>query len=89
MEEKNYQTVMQKKILKILSNRGKLSRNRIMVLARMPRKRCTDTLDALAKAQFLRLENEQCEITELGITYLNEMSKRDKQGRQIRKQIIG
>lgn len=89
MEEKNYQTVMQKKILKILSNRGKLSRNRIMVLARMPRKRCADTLDALAKAQFLRLENEQCEITELGITYLNEMSKRDKQGRQIRKQIIG
>jgi predicted transcriptional regulator len=89
MKEKSYHTVTDKKILKILTGRGRLSRSKIMVLAKMPRKRCADSLDDLAKAQFVRLEDEECEITEVGMAYLSEMQKRDKRGRQMRRQISG
>lgn len=89
MEEKSYHTVTEKKILKMLTDKGKLSKNRIMGLAKMPRKRCADSLDALEKAQFLRLDDDKYEITELGSAYLNEMKKRDKRDRQMREQITG
>ena len=69
--------------------RGELSKNKIMSLAKMPRKRCADSLDSLVKDQFLELQNERYAVTELGTTYLSEMSKRDKQDRQMRGQISG
>ena len=69
--------------------RSELSKNKIMSLAKMPGRRCADSLDSLVKDQFLKLQNEKYAITELGIAYLSEMSKRDKQDRQMRGQISG
>ena len=69
--------------------RSELSKNKIMSLTKMPRRRCVDSLDSLVKDQFLGLQNERYAITELGIAYLSEMSKRDKQDRQMRGQISG
>ena len=89
MKEKNYQTVAEKKILKILISHSRLSKNKVMSLAKMPRKRCAESLDALVKDQYLNLQNERYEVTELGIRYLDEMIKRDKRGRQSRSQLTG
>ena len=89
MKEKSYGSVTNKKILKILVRRDKLSKNKILSLAKMSRKRCADSLDSLVKDQFLNLQNERYAITELGITYLEEMIKRDKQDRQSRSQLTG
>lgn len=75
--------------MKILVRRDKISKNKILSLAKKSRKRCSDSLDYLVKEQFLSLQNERYAITELGIAYLEDMIKRDKQGRQIRGQISG
>jgi len=89
MRKKSYQTVTEKKILRILITHAGLSRNKIMSLAKMPRKRCAESLDDLLKDQYLILQNERYEITERGIAYLGEMAKRDKRGRQSRSQLTG
>lgn len=89
MKEKSYHSVTAKKILRILVRKDKQSRNKIMSLAKMSRKRCADSLDALVKDQFINLQNERYEITELGIAYLEEMIKRDKRSRQSRSQLAG
>ncbi len=89
LKEKSYRTVTEKKILKILVRNDKISKNKILSLAKMSRKRCADSLDSLVRDQFLSLQNERYAITELGITYLEEMIKRDKQGRQSRSQLSG
>ena len=89
MKKKSYQTVTEKKILKILTIHAGVSKNKIMVLAKIPRKRCAESLDDLLKDQYLILQNERYEITELGIRYLGEMTKRDKRGRQSRSQLTG
>jgi hypothetical protein len=89
MKKKSYQTVAEKKILKILINHAKLSKNKIQSLAKMSRKRCAESLDALVKDRYLNMQNEIYEITELGIGYLDEMQKRDKRGRQSRSQLTG
>jgi len=82
MKEKSYETVSEKKILKILTTHPEVSKNKIMSLANMSRKRCAETLDGLLKGQYVILQNERYEITEQGSSYLEEMAKRDKQGRQ-------
>jgi predicted methyltransferase len=89
MKKKSYQTVIEKKILKILTIHTRLSKNKIMSLAKMPRRRCAESLDDLLKDQYLILQNERYEITEMGIHYLDEMMKRDKRGRQSRSQLTG
>jgi uncharacterized protein YpbB len=89
MKEKSYQTVAEKKILKTLISHTRLSKNKIMSLAKMSRNRCAESLDLLVKDQYLKLQDERYEITKLGISYLDEMTKRDKRGRQSRKQISG
>jgi predicted transcriptional regulator len=89
MKEKSYKTVTEKKILKILSTHPKLSKNKILTIAKVPRRRCADSLDALVKDQYLNLQNERYEITEHGITYLDEMMKRDKRARQSKRLISG
>ena len=89
MKEKSYHSVTEKKILKILVRRDKLSKNKVLSLAKMSRKRCADSLDSLVKDKFLNLQNERYAITELGIAYLSDLSKRDKQDRQMRGQISG
>ena len=89
MNEKSYQTVAEKKILKTLINNTRLSKNKIMSLAKMSRNRCAESLDILVKDRYLKLQDERYEITNLGIRYLDEMAKRDKRGRQSRKQIYG
>jgi predicted transcriptional regulator len=89
MRKKNYQTVAEKKILKILNSNAELSKNKIMSLAKMSRKRCAESLDDLLKDQYLILQNERFEITDLGIAYLEEMTRRDKRGRQTRSQLTG
>jgi predicted transcriptional regulator len=87
MKEKSYQTVTEKKILRILIREDKLSKNKIMSQAKISRKRCADSLDSLVKDSYLKLQNERYGITELGIAYLDEMRKRDKRGRQTRSQL--
>ena len=67
----------------------KLSKNKILSLAKMSRKRCADSLDSLVKDKSLNLQNDRYAITELGIAYLEEMTKRDKQDRQSRSQLAG
>jgi predicted transcriptional regulator len=89
MKEKSRQTVSEKKILKISNERGKLSKNMIMSLVKMSPRRCADSLDALVKDQYLNLQNERYEITERGKAYLDEMTDRDKRGRQSRRQLTG
>ena len=89
MKKKSDRTVIEKKILKILIHRTRLSKNKIMSLAKVSRKRCVESLHALVKDRYLNLQNERYEITELGIGYLDEMQKRDKRGRQSRSQLTG
>jgi predicted transcriptional regulator len=89
MKEKSYQTVAEKKILKVLFSSDKTSKNKIASLAKISRKRCAETLDELVKGQYLSLQDERYSITELGIEYLDEMAKRDKRGRQTRSQLTG
>jgi len=89
MQEKSYKTVTEKKILKILVSNPKLTKSKIMSLAKIPRRRCAESLDTLVKDQYLGLQNERYEITERGITYFDEMMKRDKRGRQTRRQLTG
>ena len=89
MKEKSYQTVSEKKILKIFVGQARLSKNKIMSLAKMSRERCAESLDALVRDQYLSLQNERYEIMERGVTYLDEMMKRDKRGRQTRRQLTG
>jgi hypothetical protein len=47
MKGKSYQTVTEKKILKVLISDPRLSKNKITSLAKMPRKRCVESLEAL------------------------------------------
>jgi predicted transcriptional regulator len=89
MRKKSYQTVAEKKILKILHSNAGLSKNKIMSLAKLSRKRCAESLDDLLRNQYLNLQNERYDITDLGIAYLGEMTKRDKRGRQSRSQLNG
>jgi hypothetical protein len=89
LKKKSYQTVAEKKILKILHDYAGLSKNKIMQLAKVSHRRCTETLDDLLRGQYLTLQDERYVITNLGITYLGEMSKRDKRGRQSRSQLTG
>ncbi len=60
-----------------------------MLIAKVSYKRCAESLDDLLKDQYLNLQNERYEITDLGIHYLEEMTKRDKRGRQLRSQLTG
>ena len=89
MRRKDYQTVTEKKILKILTRHAGLSKNKIMSLTKMSRKRCVESLDDLLKDQYLILENERYEITESGTNLYGEMTKRDKRSRQSRSQLTG
>jgi predicted transcriptional regulator len=89
LKEKSYRSVTEKKILKILVRKDKLSKNKILSLSKMSGKRCADSLDSLVKDQFLSLQNERYAITELGIAYLEEMIKRDKKDRQSRSKLTG
>ncbi len=89
MRTKTSQTVHEKKILKILTIRNGLTRNKITSITKMSRKRCAETLDAMVTDQYLNLQNEKYEITPQGVAYLEEMTKRDKRGRQSRNQLTG
>ena len=89
MKEKTNRTVAEKKILNILIGGSKLSKWKIMSLAKMSRSRCADSLNDLLKDQYISLQNERYEITESGIAYLSEMMDRDKRGRQSRRQLTG
>jgi predicted transcriptional regulator len=89
MKEKSYQTVAEKKILKILIDHPRVSKNKIMSLAKMARKRCAESLEDLVKNRYVNLQNDRYEITDLGVGYFDEMTKRDKRGRQSRSQITG
>jgi predicted transcriptional regulator len=88
-KEKSYQTVAEKKILKILISHPGLSKNKIMTLAKMSRKRSAGSLEDLVKNRYVNLQNERYGITDLGVGYFDEMTKRDKRGRQSRSQITG
>ena len=87
LKEKTYGSVTEKKILKILVRKDHLSKNKIFSLANMSRKRCADSIDSMLNDQLLSLQNERYAITDIGISYLEGMIKRDKQGRQSRSQI--
>jgi predicted transcriptional regulator len=89
LKEKTYGSVTKKKILKILVRKDNLSKNKIFSLAKMSRKRCADSIDSMVKDQLLSLQNERYAITEIGVSYLEGMVKRDKQDRQSRSQITG
>jgi predicted transcriptional regulator len=89
MRTKTSQTVHEKKILKILTGHSGLTRNKITSLAKLSRKRCAETLGDMVKDKFLNLQNERYEITPQGVAYLEEMTKRDKRGRQSRSQLTG
>jgi predicted transcriptional regulator len=89
MRAKASQTVHEKKILKILAGHAGLTKNKIMSIAKIPRKRCAESLDSLVRDQYLNLQDERYEITPQGVAYLDEMTKRDKRGRQSRSQLTG
>ena len=89
MKEKSARTVIEKKILKTLMDHKDLSENKIASVLKMPRNRCVDPLDALVENHYLNLQDEKYEITPQGIGYLEEMMKRDKRGRQSRRQLTG
>jgi predicted transcriptional regulator len=89
MKEKSFQTVAEKKILKILLSHSKISKNKIMFLGKMSRKRSAECLEELVKNRYVDLQNDRYEITDLGVGYFDEMTKRDKRGRQSRSQMTG